>query len=136
MSEESKLVDAELNEDVAATALQTQSLSISDEAEDEDTSSKTTQDSGEGATGKKKKSKRAKLKKALGGIEGTKNDAESSANPSSKLTSGMVEQLLEMNPSLKGEVAGMDKEKAAEKLKTLDVASLLTGMVCHCRYGI
>jgi glycylpeptide N-tetradecanoyltransferase len=39
-----------------------------------------------------------------------------------------VEQLLEMNPSLKSEVAGMGKEAATEAVKKLDVADLLTGM--------
>ena len=83
---------------------------------------------------KKKKSKRAKLKKAFGAGGGEDGNAEGSggsANPASKLTTGMVEQLLEMNPSLKSEVAGMDKEKAAQTLKKLDVADLLTGMVSN-----
>lgn len=76
---------------------------------------------------KKKKSKRARLKKALG-AKVEDETADGPTNPASKLTAEMVEQLLEMNPSLKGEVAGMDKEKAAETLKKLDVADLLTGM--------
>jgi glycylpeptide N-tetradecanoyltransferase len=76
---------------------------------------------------KKKKSKKARLKKAIG--MGTQDEEPgSSSNPASKLTPGMVDQLLEMNPSLRGEVAGMNKEKAAEILKKLDVADLLTGM--------
>lgn len=85
------------------------------------------------SSAKKKKSKKAKMKKVLGATSkdnGAASSSSSSANPASKLTTGMVEQLLEMNPSLKGEVAGMDKEKAAEALKKLDVADLLTGMVC------
>ncbi len=84
------------------------------------------------SSAKKKKSKKAKLKKAfgLGGSEdGVGGGSSSSPNPASKLTPEMVEQLLQMNPSLKSEVAGMDKETAAETLKKLDVADLLTGMV-------
>ncbi|MCJ1471953.1 glycylpeptide N-tetradecanoyltransferase [Lambiella insularis] len=76
---------------------------------------------------KKKKSKKARLKKALG-VKAEDDGADGPSNPASKLTPEMVEQLLEMNPSLKGEVAGMNKEKAAETLKKLDVADLLTGM--------
>ena len=78
---------------------------------------------------KKKKSKKARIKKALG-VGGQDQGSASAPNPASKLTPGMMEQLLEMNPSLKGEVAGMTKEKAADVLKKLDVADLLTGMVC------
>ena len=75
-----------------------------------------------------KKSKRSKLKKALGA--GSKDgSSKDSSNPASKLTPEMVDQLLEMNPSLKGEVSGMSKEKATETLQKLDVADLLTGMV-------
>lgn len=86
------------------------------------------------SSAKKKKSKKAKLKKAFGvgsGEDGGGDGSSSSSNPASKLTTGMVEQLLEMNPSLKSEVAGMDKEKAAATLKKLDVADLLTGMVIY-----
>ena len=79
---------------------------------------------------KKKKSKKAKLKKALGVSGNNDADSSSSSKPASKLTNAHVEQLLEMNPSLKGEVAGMDKESATEALKKLDVSDLLTGMVC------
>ena len=92
------------------------------------------------ATSKKKKSKKAKLKKALGRTSGTEdgpsNNGEGSstgAHPASKLTADMVQQLLEMNPSLKSEVAGMSQEKAAEKIKSLEVADLITGMVGFLR---
>ena len=87
-------------------------------------------------TAKKKKSKKAKLKKALGRTsiaeDGPSANAEGSsaaANPASKLTPNMVQQLLEMNPSLKSEVAGMSQEQAAQKIKSLEVADLITGMV-------
>ena len=84
-----------------------------------------------GTKSKKKKSKKARLKKALGvgDTDASASGSGSSSNPASKLTSGMVDQLLEMNPSLKGEVAGMTKEQRSDALKKLDVADLLTGMV-------
>jgi len=81
-----------------------------------------------GSKSRKKKSKKSRLKKALG-VPSQDESSASSSNPASKLTPEMVEQLLEMNPSLGGEVAGMNKEKAAQILKKLDVADLLTGMV-------
>jgi glycylpeptide N-tetradecanoyltransferase len=80
---------------------------------------------------KKKKSKRTKIKSAIGlGHQARDVDAPpGSSSPASKLTPEMVDQLLEMNPSLKGEVAGMDKPGAVEAPKKLDIADLLTGMV-------
>ena len=66
------------------------------------------------------------MKKKLGAGK----DAESagSSSTASKLTPGMVDQLMEMNPSLKGEVSGMDRDKAVETVKKLNVADLLTGL--------
>lgn len=132
--EESKIVDPKADEEVVKDVLEqsTSGNADQDSAEDvESTDNKGSDAVAAGSTDKKKKSKKAKLKQALG--VGNKDDEDkessgSSSNPASKLTSGMVEQLLEMNPSLKSEVAGMDKEKAAETLKKLDVADLLTGM--------
>ena len=125
MSEESKLTDAELNKDTLAHV---ESVDEGDSNEDEKDDTRGAQIEGETGPAKKKKSKKAKLKKALGRKDGNAGEG-SSTNPSGQLTTGMMEQMLEMNPSLKSEVAGMDKDKAAEKLKSLDVASLLTGMV-------
>ena len=44
------------------------------------------------------------------------------------LTKGMAEEVLEMNPALKNELAG-GSEKPVDALKKLDVSQLLTGMV-------
>lgn len=134
MNEESKLTDPKAEEEAANDVLGQSSNAEQDSAEDvESAVSKETESVAAGSAERKKKSKKAKLKKALGvssKIDGDKDTAgSSSSNPASKLTSGMVEQLLEMNPSLKSEVAGMDKEKATESLKKMDVADLLTGMV-------
>lgn len=131
---ESKLVDPKADEEVAKDVFNqsTDGTADQDSAEEvESTDNKETDAVAAGSAAKKKKSKKVKLKQALG--VGKREDEEkeasgSSSNPASKLTGGMVEQLLEMNPSLKSEVAGMDKEKAAETLKKLDVADLLTGM--------
>lgn len=39
-----------------------------------------------------------------------------------------MEALLESNAALKNELAGMDKDKAAEALRKMDIAELLTGL--------
>ena len=137
MTEESKEVDPKLDAEVVKDILANQddeqeSLSNGDGDEEEPADGEAPDAVAAGSSAKKKKSKRAKIKKSLGMVkkeDGEASASSGSANPASKLTTEMVEQLLEMNPSLKGEVAGMDKEKAAEALKKLDVADLLTGMV-------
>lgn len=128
MSEESKIVDEELSRDVAADSLTASAQSKSEDADQGEDDGQIGQGNEEEPAGKKKKSKKSKLKKALG-KDDDPAEGSSSSNPSSRLTTGMVEQLMEMNPSLKNEVANMDKNEAAEKLRSLDVASLLTGMV-------
>ncbi|PYI34786.1 glycylpeptide N-tetradecanoyltransferase [Aspergillus indologenus CBS 114.80] len=45
-----------------------------------------------------------------------------------KLTPKAVEALLENNPALKNELAGLDKDKAAEALRKMDISELLTGL--------
>ena len=132
--EESKIVDPKIDEEAAKDVLDQYANSTADQdsAEDvEPTDNKGSDAVAADSVAKKKKSKKARLKQALSVGKKEDEDKEvtsSSSNPASKLTSEMVEQLLEMNPSLKGEVAGMDKEKATETLKKLDVADLLTGM--------
>lgn len=128
MPEESKVVDTKVDEEAA-----TEVVHPGESTNDDDVDDANIDAIAASSSTKKKKSKKAKLKKALGagnGEDGDKNASGGSSNPASKLTSGMVEQLLEMNPSLNSEVAGMDKTKATETLKKLDVADLLTGMVC------
>lgn len=137
MTEESKEVDPKVDAEVVKDILANQeegndSLSNEEGNEEEPAGEEAPDAIAAGSSAKKKKSKKAKVKKALGIVkkeDGEASASSGSANPASKLTTEMVEQLLEMNPSLKGEVAGMDKEKAAEALKKLDVADLLTGMV-------
>ena len=139
MSEESKEIDPKVDEAVVEQFLTPQQTNTSDndQADEEESADITSPDAvaaGAGSSAKKKKSKKAKLKKAFGvgkSEDGGGEGSSSSSTPASKLTTVMVEQLLEMNPSLKSEVAGMDKEKAAATLKKLDVADLLTGMVIY-----
>ena len=133
MSQESKIIDPEVNEEivsevVTAAVANGKNPAVEDESDEEGPKDPADEDAlAATSKSKKKKSKKSRMKKALG-IKESESGSSGSSNPASKLTAEMVEQLLEMNPSLKGEVAGMDKEKAAEKLKTLDVADLLTGM--------
>jgi len=133
MAEESKLIDAKNDEETAEEVLGPDSAGSANDEDDEvdeaDGEIANADEAAAGAVAKKKKSKRAKLKKALG--VGTKGDGEkeASSNPASKLTPGMVDQILELNPALKGEFAGMDKPQTVEALKKMDVSDLLTGMV-------
>ena len=137
MAEESKEIDPKLEEKLVQEEINSMELASTsendhEEVEDENMDAANKDDVAAESSAKKKKSKRAKLKKALGagsGDVGSSEGSSASANTASKLTTSMVEQLLEMNPSLKSEVAGMGKEEAAEAVKKLDVADLLTGMV-------
>ena len=45
-----------------------------------------------------------------------------------KISNNVAETLLSLNPALRGELAGMDKEKAAERLRSMDISELLTGL--------
>jgi glycylpeptide N-tetradecanoyltransferase len=123
MSSGSKEIDPALSEEAAKEVVE--EVENGEGSEDEKPEASEGQDETTGKA-KKKKSKKSRMKAALTG--GSK-DGESSKSSTNKLTPGMVDQLLEMNPSLKGEVAGMGKEKAVETLKKLDVSDLLTGMV-------
>ena len=136
MAEESKEVDTSVDAEVVNETAEDKEEDIdvlsNEDGDDEAAGGESPDAVAASSSAKKKKSKKAKIKKALGIINKEDREASgssSSPNPASKLTTEMVEQLLEMNPSLKGEVAGMDKQKAAEALKKLDVADLLTGMV-------
>lgn len=134
MPEESKETDTKADETAIQEVVDSQSATspTNEDAEEDETLDNTSPDAIAAiSTAKKKKSKKAKLKKALGvdGDEDKEAGSSSNPNPASKLTNDMVEQLLEMNPSLKGEVEGMDRNNAAEAVRKMDVADLLTGMV-------
>ncbi|ETI29156.1 hypothetical protein G647_01609 [Cladophialophora carrionii CBS 160.54] len=72
---------------------------------------------------KKKKSKKAKLVSALTG-----NKSSEPAEASKSLSNDVVKTLLDANPALKGELAGIPREKAGELLKKMDVSQLLSGL--------
>lgn len=136
MPEESKEIDPKVDEEALEEELKENAteIPVADESGEDEPAASTSSDAvAASSSTKKKKSKRAALKKKFLGAgasdQGNNEPSESSSNPASKLTNDMVEQLLEMNPSLKSEVAGMDREKAAEAVKKLDVSDLLTGMV-------
>ena len=72
---------------------------------------------------KKKKSKKSKLVSALTG-----NKSAEPADSTKPLSNDVVKTLLDANPALKGELAGMPPEKAGELLKKMDVSQLLSGL--------
>jgi glycylpeptide N-tetradecanoyltransferase len=86
-----------------------------------------TQEVGEGAAKKKKKTKRKKIADAVTG----KKDAGEPSKPASQMSDSSIQTLLEMNPSLKGELAGMPPAQAQEMLKKMDINQLLTGMALN-----
>ncbi|KAJ9621133.1 uncharacterized protein PV06_05633 [Exophiala oligosperma] len=79
---------------------------------------------------KKKKSKRSKIVSAITGNKPSEaaESSSSSSQPAAKLSNDHIKQLLEMNPTLKGELAGMPTEKAADVLRKMDLQQLLSGM--------
>ena len=77
----------------------------------------------------KKKKRKSKKKKVVEAITGKKDSAPDPPKPlGSKMTPETLNALLEMNPSLKGELSSMNKQQAAELLKKMDVSELLTGL--------
>ena len=138
MPEVSTIEDSRLDEEATTLALEADTPGAKSVENAEQSEEKASDDVAGAAAAKKKKSKKAKIKSALGvsrsddgSSESKIGDSSSSSNPASKLTNGMVEQLLEMNPSLKSEVHGMNKEQAAAKIKKLDVSDLLTGLTVN-----
>lgn len=136
MPEESKECDPKVDEAVVdeMSKEKTTDIPVDDESGEDERPGSTNSDAvAASSSAKKKKSKRAALKKKLFGVGGTERvngePSESSTKSGSKLTEEMVDQVLEMNPSLKSEVAGMDRDEAVEAVKKLDVSDLLTGMV-------
>ncbi|KAI9749670.1 MAG: hypothetical protein M4579_006783 [Chaenotheca gracillima] len=83
---------------------------------------------------KKKKSKKKRVKDALTGGSSSSKATDGSAGSSSgsaaggKLSGPMVDQLLENNPALKQEVAGLPKAKAEELLEKMNLSDMLTGL--------
>lgn len=89
---------------------------------------------GDGGTGSAASNLASSLKKKVkknknnsGGAAGEEGEG-SDAKPSARITEDMAESLLEMNPSLKAELSGVDKNKATDILRKMDVADLMTGL--------
>lgn len=132
---ESKESDPDITKEAFKEAIDEAAAAVKDdnvsEDEDEGPEASTTEGAAAEAAKTKKKSKKSKVKKALGMEGGEKaTPSGSGSTPASKLTTGMIEQLLEMNPSLKTEVEGMTPDQAAEALRKLNVSDLMTGLVC------
>ena len=137
MPEESSVIDSKVEQTAVEEVIDPEAAPspTNGNAEEDEVPDSTNPDAlAASSAAKKKKSKKAKLKKAFGVDSNHDEEASSSSTPASKLTNGMVEQLLEMNPSLKSEVAGLGKDNAAEAVRKMDVADLLTGMVGGLMY--
>ena len=94
----------------------------------QDGSTAPTHGAAEGVT-KKKKSKRKKLASALTGNKD--GEGQDPAKPASKMSDSSIKTLLEMNPSLKGELGKMSQSQQQEALKKMDVSQLLTGLALN-----
>lgn len=74
------------------------------------------------STKKKKKSKRSKIAAALAGSQ----SSDSASKP--KVSQANIDALLEMNPSLRGELSGLSPSQAQNLLSRMDPAQLMTGL--------
>ncbi|KAJ5389562.1 Glycylpeptide N-tetradecanoyltransferase [Penicillium cataractarum] len=54
--------------------------------------------------------------------------ATSSSGTTKKIPAKLLEAVIESNPSLKNELAGMDQDEAAKTLANIDISQLLTGL--------
>lgn len=72
---------------------------------------------------KKKKSKKAKVASALG-----INPPSDPTKPAANLSEDHLNTLLDKNPALRNEIAGMSQGAKMEMLKNMDLEQLLTGM--------
>ena len=133
MAQESKEVDQKVDEEAMQESIGLKAANTQDKIDaDGQAANGIKEEDHEAAesTDKKKKSKKDKLKKMIG-AKSTIEDANHSDPAGKKLTPGMVDQLLDMNPSLKGELSGLNKAEQAEAIKKLDAADLLAGMVSN-----
>ena len=108
------------------------SLLVDSDSEPENAPSKDTTQPTEAssATAVKRKKKSKKLKSILtGDSESSKpSTSDNAKSAGSRMTPQMIDSLLEMNPSLRGELGSMDKSQAAEVLRKMDASQLLTGL--------
>lgn len=99
-----------------------------DMAEPRDSKSAGTDASSDPTQGNANESSQPKANATTSGDAKEGKTAESGKQLS--LNDNMVESMLEMNPSLRNDLTGgeMDKKKAAEMLKKMDISELLTGL--------
>ncbi|KAF3483967.1 uncharacterized protein GIQ15_03291 [Arthroderma uncinatum] len=57
--------------------------------------------------------------------------APSKSRPTIELSTKAAQALMESNPALKGEFAGLDEEKAAEMMRKMDISELLAGLAVN-----
>lgn len=74
-------------------------------------------------SGKKKK----KSKKSKAGQDGPSSEESAASKTPSKLSTSQAKALLEANPSLKSDLGNVTPDQAAELVKKMDLATLLTG---------
>ncbi|KAM5472846.1 glycylpeptide N-tetradecanoyltransferase [Microsporum audouinii] len=88
----------------------------------DDVSGNSTSKNGSAATGSDGKGK---------GREVDEGKTPSKSGPTIELSTKAAQALMESNPALKGEFAGMDKEKAAELMRKMDIKELLAGLAVN-----
>ena len=98
------------------------------EADEQVQDGSTAASDGAAAGKRKKKSKRKKISSAL---SGSKDEPPESSKPAAKMSDASKQTLLDMNPSLKGELSKMTPEQADKALKKMDVQQLLTGLALN-----
>jgi glycylpeptide N-tetradecanoyltransferase len=87
-----------------------------------------TQESQTASNPPKMQKKKQKKSKPTSSILGDKSSHAEPSDPRSKMSSQATNTLLEMNPSLKGELAHLSPSQAQEMLKKMDASQLLTGL--------
>lgn len=72
-------------------------------------------------------------KKDKGKGKATDTEGSLKSNATVELSSNAAQALMEMNPALKGELAGLDKDKAADIMRKMDISELLTGLAMNSK---
>lgn len=65
--------------------------------------------------------------------KGKAKDDGSAGSKGIKISGSVAETLLSLNPALRNELAGMEKDKAAEILQQMDISDLLTGLSTNAK---
>ena len=127
MPEVSTVEDPDVEEE-ASTEAPDNAGDAGDVEEPQPTDDKNSDEVAAAAAAKKKKSKKARIKSALSVGKSNSGNNEAKSGESSKMTSELVQRLLETNPALKKDLDGLSKEQATDEAKKLDMSDLLTGL--------